>query len=67
MAYQSLNPATGKLLKTFVELSDKQLEEKLAMAEKCFKSWKFTPLGRFFRSLERLFHFVERVIPSVDW
>ena len=40
MAYQSLNPATGKLLKKFDELTDKQLEEKLATAEKCFKTWK---------------------------
>jgi len=40
MAYQSLNPATGKLLQKFDELTDKQLEEKLATAEKCFKSWK---------------------------
>jgi succinate-semialdehyde dehydrogenase/glutarate-semialdehyde dehydrogenase len=40
MTYQSLNPATGKLLKKFEELTDKQLEEKLATAEKCFKTWK---------------------------
>src|SRR5450631_3153614 len=40
MAYQSLNPATGKLLKNFDELTDKQLEDKLAAAEKCFKTWK---------------------------
>jgi succinate-semialdehyde dehydrogenase/glutarate-semialdehyde dehydrogenase len=40
MAYQSLNPATGKLLQKFDELTDKQLEEKLATAEKCFNIWK---------------------------
>jgi succinate-semialdehyde dehydrogenase/glutarate-semialdehyde dehydrogenase len=40
MAYQSLNPATGKLLQKFDELTDKQLEEKLATAERCFKTWK---------------------------
>jgi len=40
MTYQSLNPATGKLLKKFDELTDKQLEDKLAAAEKCFKTWK---------------------------
>ena len=38
MTYQSLNPATGKLLKKFDELTDKQLEDKLAAAEKCFKT-----------------------------
>src|ERR1700689_3476062 len=40
MAYQSLTPATGKLLKKFEELTKKQLEEKLATPEKCFKNWK---------------------------
>ena len=40
MAYQSLNPATGKLLKTFDELTAAQLEAKLAAAETCFTSWK---------------------------
>jgi succinate-semialdehyde dehydrogenase / glutarate-semialdehyde dehydrogenase len=40
MAYQSLNPATGKLLKTFEELSDRELEEKLVAAAKCFETWK---------------------------
>ncbi len=42
MTYQSLNPATGKLLKTFDELTDKQLEEKLATAAACFETWKHT-------------------------
>jgi len=40
MAYQSLNPATGKLIKKFEELTDKQLEEKLATAAKCYETWK---------------------------
>jgi succinate-semialdehyde dehydrogenase / glutarate-semialdehyde dehydrogenase len=40
MAYQSLNPATGKLLKKFDELTDKQLEGKLATAATCFETWK---------------------------
>ncbi len=40
MTYQSLNPATGKLLKTFKELTDKELETKLAAAARCFESWR---------------------------
>jgi succinate-semialdehyde dehydrogenase/glutarate-semialdehyde dehydrogenase len=40
MTYQSLNPATGKLLQTFEELTDKQLEEKLVAATACFAAWK---------------------------
>jgi succinate-semialdehyde dehydrogenase/glutarate-semialdehyde dehydrogenase len=42
MAYQSINPATGKLVKDFDELTDAQLEAKLATAAKCFQSWKKT-------------------------
>ena len=40
MSYQSFNPATGKLLKKFEELSDAELETKLASAQKCFETWK---------------------------
>jgi len=42
MTYQSFNPATGKLLKKFEELSDTQLETKLAKANECFAEWKMT-------------------------
>jgi succinate-semialdehyde dehydrogenase/glutarate-semialdehyde dehydrogenase len=40
MAYQSINPYNGKTLKTFEQLTDKQLEEKLASASTCFQTWK---------------------------
>ena len=40
MPYQSLNLATGKLLKTFEELTDKRLEEKLATATARVDTWK---------------------------
>jgi succinate-semialdehyde dehydrogenase / glutarate-semialdehyde dehydrogenase len=40
MAYQSVNPADGKTLKKFDELSDKQLEAKLAAAQFCFETWR---------------------------
>jgi succinate-semialdehyde dehydrogenase/glutarate-semialdehyde dehydrogenase len=40
VAYQSFNPATGKLLKSFDELTDGALETKLATAAKCFETWK---------------------------
>lgn len=42
MTYQSLNPATGKLLKTFEDLSDAGLETKLDKAAQCFATWKTT-------------------------
>ena len=40
MTYQSVNPADGKLLKKFEELSDRELETKLAAAETCFNTWR---------------------------
>ncbi len=42
MAYQSLNPYDGKILKTFEELTDKQLETALQTAAKCFETWRHT-------------------------
>ena len=41
MAYQSTNPYTGKVEKTFDDISPAQLEEKLQRAEACFQSdWR---------------------------
>ncbi|MDP3701138.1 MAG: NAD-dependent succinate-semialdehyde dehydrogenase [Hylemonella sp.] len=40
MAYQSINPNDGKLLKSFEPLSPTQLDKALAAAETCFQSWK---------------------------
>jgi succinate-semialdehyde dehydrogenase/glutarate-semialdehyde dehydrogenase len=40
MAYQSINPATGKLSQSFKELTAAELEGKLAAAEACYKTWK---------------------------
>jgi succinate-semialdehyde dehydrogenase/glutarate-semialdehyde dehydrogenase len=40
MGYQSVNPADGKVLKTFKELTDKELEGKLAAAAACFEAWR---------------------------
>lgn len=40
MAYQSINPNTGQVLKTFEHLNNAQLERSLAAAHHCFQSWK---------------------------
>ena len=39
-AYQSANPYNGRILKTFEELTDPQLETAIATAAKCFKTWR---------------------------
>ena len=40
MAYQSVNPYDGKVLKSFEHFTTTQLELSLAEADRCFKSWK---------------------------
>jgi len=40
MTYESVNPNTGEVLKSFEHLSDAQLEKSLATAEQCFQNWK---------------------------
>ena len=40
MTYQSVNPADGKLLKKFEELTDKELATKLATAASYFETWR---------------------------
>jgi succinate-semialdehyde dehydrogenase/glutarate-semialdehyde dehydrogenase len=40
MSYQSVNPYDGKILKTFEELTDKQLETALETAATCFETWR---------------------------
>jgi len=42
MTYQSINPNTGKLLKSYEHLTAAQLEKSLATAEAAFQKWKHT-------------------------
>jgi succinate-semialdehyde dehydrogenase / glutarate-semialdehyde dehydrogenase len=42
MAYQSVNPFDNHLEKSFDDISDAQLESKLAAATACFATWKRT-------------------------
>lgn len=42
MAYQSINPYNGKILKTFEEFTDQQLDTALQTAAKCFETWRHT-------------------------
>jgi succinate-semialdehyde dehydrogenase/glutarate-semialdehyde dehydrogenase len=42
MTYASVNPFDNKLFKSFDEVTDKQLEEKIALATACFATWKQT-------------------------
>jgi succinate-semialdehyde dehydrogenase / glutarate-semialdehyde dehydrogenase len=53
MAYQSLNPYDGRILKTFEELTDKQLETAVHAAEQCFETWRHTTFAERSAVLER--------------
>ena len=45
MAYQSVNPSNGELLRTFEEHTDQQMEEMLVTAEQTFREvWPRKPL-----------------------
>ena len=46
MAYQSVNPYDGKILKTFEELTDKQLEIAIETAATCFETWRHTTFAQ---------------------
>src|SRR5256885_2790474 len=45
MAIATVNPATGKLLKSFDALSDAEIEAKLACAADTFLSYRKTPFA----------------------
>ncbi len=40
MAYQSINPFDGKVLKSFPSITDAELEQALAHASTCFETWR---------------------------
>ncbi len=42
MAIQSKNPSTEEILKTFSEITEAELEEKISLASSAFSSWKKT-------------------------
>lgn len=57
MTIQSKNPATGEVLKTFEALSDSQIEEKLARAQKTFAQWRnesFATRKKYMQALAEL-------------
>jgi succinate-semialdehyde dehydrogenase/glutarate-semialdehyde dehydrogenase len=46
MAYESINPYDGKTIKKFHELTDAELETKIAAAAKTYETWKKTPYAK---------------------
>jgi succinate-semialdehyde dehydrogenase/glutarate-semialdehyde dehydrogenase len=46
MAIASINPATGETIQVFAPLSDGELEQKLALAEATFATYKTTTFAQ---------------------
>ena len=46
MAYESVNPYNGNSVRTFPELTNEQLEKKIATAAACYETWKQTPFSK---------------------
>ena len=46
MSYKSFNPATGKLVKSFPEITDGEFDGKIAEAAKCYGGIGTTPSAR---------------------
>jgi succinate-semialdehyde dehydrogenase/glutarate-semialdehyde dehydrogenase len=42
MAYQSINPFDGKTVHTYTDLTDAQLNAKIAAAAECYQTWRHT-------------------------
>jgi succinate-semialdehyde dehydrogenase/glutarate-semialdehyde dehydrogenase len=40
MSYQSVNPYDGKIQKSFENINDKELEDKMATAAECYQIWR---------------------------
>ena len=51
MSIATINPATGKLLKTFEPLTDSQVDEKLQKAAKAFAKYRKAPFAERARLL----------------
>ena len=60
MAIASINPANGKLLKSFEPLSDAQIEEKILLACKTFKEYKKVPFSERATMMLRAADIVEK-------
>jgi len=61
MAYQSVNPATGELIKTFASHTDAELETALKAAHALYKSeWSKGPIQSRLEVLKRLAQLVDQ-------
>ena len=60
MAIATINPATGKTLKTFTPLTDAEIEQKLALAQSTFESYRQTTFSQRSQWLNQAAEILER-------
>jgi succinate-semialdehyde dehydrogenase/glutarate-semialdehyde dehydrogenase len=60
MAIASINPATGEVLRTFAELSDAQVEQKVALADACFVQYQKTSFSERAAKMRRAAEILEK-------
>jgi len=60
MPIASINPATGETLKSFDELTDSQLEQKISRAHSCYLDYRHLPFADRARMLTRAAEIFER-------
>ena len=60
MSIATTNPATGELIRSFAELSDAEVEQKVALAARTFESYRMVPLEERARLLNRAAEILER-------
>jgi succinate-semialdehyde dehydrogenase/glutarate-semialdehyde dehydrogenase len=53
MAIETVNPATGERVRTFQALTDREIEDKLAAADRAAKRWRHTPIAERARIVGR--------------
>ncbi len=56
MAIQSVNPATGEVIKTYDVLTDQEVQAKLEKSEKAFKIWRNTPMEERAKHMRNIAH-----------
>ena len=60
MAIATINPATGETLKTFIPLTDEEIESKLALAQSTFESYRHTTFAQRSQWLNNAADILER-------
>ena len=60
MAIATINPATGKTLKTFTPLTDAEIETKLSLARSTFEQYRHTTFARRSQWLNRAADILEQ-------